>query len=157
MSEDAGPLSAIIKSSLPSSAAQTSHAEYRFGFGIHTGKTSEVALDCLKFLKERGIVESKPDLAAAEAQSEHDYPPDPTTYKLTFSKHIDEHLSEVPKDYLQFLKGSNIISQYPEPQGAVKHHENESIYIFPRNAQGPQEPISKFIRKQERSIQVPEE
>jgi uncharacterized protein (DUF3820 family) len=110
-------------SSTPSIAPPT---EYRFDFGIHTGKSlSEVPPEYLTFLKQRGIVSGKPTLSAAVAKHEQNthLPPDPARYTLTFGKHIGEALSDVPSDYLTWLKKSHLLYENTALRDAIRHFE----------------------------------
>ena len=110
-----------------------SQGEYRFDFGMHAGKTlSEVPSDYINFLKQRGIVESKPALAVAVIKHEREHPPsasitasrsDPASYTLKFGKHIGKTLQEVPSDYLAWLKSSNIYTDSHTLQDAFAYYE----------------------------------
>jgi uncharacterized protein (DUF3820 family) len=120
-------------SSTPPCASQT---EYRFDFGIHTGKTlNQVPTDYLDFLKQRGIVEGKPALAMAVARHERLHPPavqtsssqdDPARFTLKFGKHTGKTLDQVPEDYLDWLKSSNILEENRALRAAFAYYEKHS-------------------------------
>lgn len=105
----------------PSVQPYTTQAPYQFDFGKHAGMPlSEVSVDYIQFLKQKGIVESKPALAVAvinhereQASISQQQPSQTTTsqYTLTFGKHIGDTLDEVPDDYIKWLKTSSSIHQ----------------------------------------------
>ncbi|KAF9697974.1 hypothetical protein EKO04_004320 [Ascochyta lentis] len=112
----------------------SSSSLYRFDFGIHTGKTlAEVPPEYVAFLKQRGIVEGKPALAVAVIRFERENAPsataasksrsDPAQYTLKFGKHIGKTVSEVPEQYLTWLKTTKILHENEDLRNAVAHHE----------------------------------
>jgi uncharacterized protein (DUF3820 family) len=103
---------------------------------MHIGKTiAEAPVQYISFLKQRGIVESKPALAAAVAQHERDHPPipsssqptfqssDPAQYRLDFGKHINKKLAEVPSSYIDWIKTTSLITDNVALCLAVAHHD----------------------------------
>ncbi|KAF1917385.1 hypothetical protein BDU57DRAFT_163561 [Ampelomyces quisqualis] len=107
--------------SSPSVPSSTSQAPYRFDFGKHIGLTlSEVPADYIRFLKQKGIVESKPALAVAVIKHEREQAictqqrtsePATSQYTLTFGKHTGKTLNEVPDSYIDWLKTSSSMYQ----------------------------------------------
>jgi uncharacterized protein (DUF3820 family) len=119
---------------------------YRFDFGIHAGKTLvEVPPEYLKFLKQRGIVEGKPALAVAVIKHERELlqnpppssQPDPARYTLKFGKHKGRTLSEIPNDYITWLKNSTTMcAENQALHDAILCHERANpvarSYSIPR-------------------------
>jgi hypothetical protein len=94
-----------------------------------------VPTDYLDFLKQRGIVEGKPALAMAVARHERLHPPavqtsssqdDPARFTLKFGKHTGKTLDQVPDDYLDWLKASNIYEENRALRAAFAYYEKHS-------------------------------
>jgi uncharacterized protein (DUF3820 family) len=102
-------------------------SEYRFDFGKHIGKVlADVPADYISFLKERGIVGSKPDLAAAivEHERQSSISNDPADYRLNFGMHNGKPLSLVPEDYIEWLKTTNRMgAENPSLRAALAYHD----------------------------------
>jgi uncharacterized protein (DUF3820 family) len=117
----------------PTKAGRSSQGPYRSDFGIHNGKSvAEAPSDYVQFLKDRGIVDGKPALAAAVAAYEQDHPPissqptstwNPDQYVFTFGKHAGKLLKTVPTDYLLWLKSSPIYTENHTVRSAIQHYE----------------------------------
>lgn len=117
-----------------SKPSDASPAEYRFDFGIHAGKTiGEVPSDYLDFLRKRGIVEGKPALAAAVIKYEREHASntvpassksrtDPAQYTLKFGRHIGKTMSQVPAQYLTWLKTTEMLDDNEDLRNALYHH-----------------------------------
>jgi uncharacterized protein (DUF3820 family) len=117
---------------------------YRLNFGLHTGKTlHEVATEYISFLIERGIGESRPELAIAIVKYERERPAalaasqsnnvcDPAQYKLTFGKHSGKRLCEVPVPYVEWMRDSNLGADYPALRSALDHHAKTQAEMVPK-------------------------
>lgn len=115
----------------PSTAASTSPADYRFNFGKNMGKMiSEVPDDYIDYLKEKKIIETRPDLAAALEYFNRIYPPE-QRYRLTFGKNKGKSLFEVPPNYIQFLKDNNVANSYVGLQAAMAYYDSRMTRAKP--------------------------
>jgi uncharacterized protein (DUF3820 family) len=127
----------------PSNFANTSPSEYRFDFGKHIGKTlNEIPSQYISFLKNRGIVEDKPALAAAvikhERQNLQSAPPvssnpSPDQYTLKFGKHVGKTLAEIPEQYLTWLKTTDMLGNNEDLRNAVRHHDKASRRLISKS------------------------
>ncbi|KAF2876088.1 hypothetical protein BDV95DRAFT_216581 [Massariosphaeria phaeospora] len=99
---------------------------YRLDFGMHAGKTLlETPFHYLSYLKQAGIVETKPLLAAALAQHERLYPP-ASQWRFTFGKHKGALVADVPDNYIDWLKASPLWSENADLRAAVVWHERHA-------------------------------
>ncbi|KAF2499036.1 hypothetical protein BU16DRAFT_535453 [Lophium mytilinum] len=132
------PVSSLPPSSVPPSSSQIPQIAlpdaltYRFTFGVHVGRSlAEVPFDYLSHLNDRGIISSRPDLAAAIADLQQQNPslfapPDPSLYVLNFGSNHGMTLDSVPPSYIQYLKNEKISDTRPDLAAALKYFDRKN-------------------------------
>lgn len=114
-------------SSVPSSKIwEPSDGEFRLDFGKHTGKTLlEVPATYIAWIKKEGSLEKNQGLAAAVADFERNHPPG-STYELPFGKHKGMRLTDVPPEYVDWLKGWESAPNHLGLLEAISYFEKRS-------------------------------